>query len=55
MAAKVILLAADAAASGLRRENKPLAKWIAQSLEKGKTADDIEKILSKEKRRSERA
>ncbi len=47
MAAKAVLLTADAAASGLRRENKHLAKWIIESLEKGKTADDIERILSK--------
>lgn len=49
MASRVIVLAADAAASGLRRLNLPQKHWIVKGLEKGKTSIDIEKILEKRK------
>jgi len=55
MAAKAVLFAADAAASGLRRvdevqeENWTPEKWIKDSLLRGCTPDDIDNIIEKRK------
>ncbi|XWK89467.1 MAG: CRISPR-associated helicase Cas3' [Phormidium sp.] len=63
MAARVIVLSADAVASGLRRVSVPendislgqkprelsQEKWIVTGLQKGKTSNDIERLLDKRK------
>ncbi|MGI8838424.1 MAG: CRISPR-associated helicase Cas3' [Pyrinomonadaceae bacterium] len=55
MAAKAVLFAADAAASGLRRvdevqeENWMPEKWIKDSLSRGCTPEDIDNIIDKRK------
>jgi CRISPR-associated endonuclease/helicase Cas3 len=54
MAVKAILIAADAAASGIRRRGLPLEDWIENSLEIGETTQDLSDLIKKRIKEVER-
>jgi CRISPR-associated endonuclease/helicase Cas3 len=47
MAVKCVLIAADAAASAIRRKGLPLENWIEQSLDVCASVDDLEELKKK--------
>ncbi|MGI9105911.1 MAG: CRISPR-associated helicase Cas3' [Pyrinomonadaceae bacterium] len=53
MAVKALLIAADAAASGLRRRGLPLETWIEKNLNDGETAKDLSDLIKNRIRETE--
>jgi CRISPR-associated endonuclease/helicase Cas3 len=47
MAVKAVLIAADSAASGLRRKGLPLEKWVKDSLDAGETAQELSDLIKR--------
>lgn len=47
MAVKAVLIAADSAASGLRRRGLPLEKWVEDNLNAGETPQELSNLIKK--------